>query len=330
MRLNPDESGGTLVFVALSNTSPKIRTYRYQADAFTLVSTQTPAPPPGFSALITAQAPLKTVVVHRRLSLQIDSDGILYINGVKQPDPNSPDISIDGVAAKFFHHGSRDVAILQVDTDDADGPKLQVLEVGKTHLRYSRLFGVKGSRFVSVFYKDDAGRLYLDFVDYRTGYGYGIRCGLHYDRGPCPSGKHKSAYKKDGPFSLLPFVYSPGALSTTGPLETIMGRAPWPDLPVTVRRALHGLPPRWVFLTNDGRCVPAHPRDPAALVQFDRGAAGLQDEIVIFEKGGGLPIGVKVAEPEPGGMVTVYTFFRTRSACTSFAASRSQMLKSLQ
>lgn len=319
---------GALTLTTWSNRSLKVRTYRYTTADFVLASTRTPKTPAGYSPLISEAMPLKTKVSAAKFVVSTPQHpmafyGRLYVNGVQQPLPS---ILFDGIAQKVLPWGDAKAVLLQVTTDEADGSKLQVLRVGKTQLRLSRLFGVKGETFPDVFYKQDGAKLDFEFVGYNW---------------PCHEKDCAKGDRTDGPFRLYPITYQPGSLgyqlgsiSLLGHGEGIMstegiGGSNLP-LPAVVRRAYHNPPSRWFLLSTAGRCVPAHPRNPAALIRQDLAQSDLQDEVDVFERNGSVPVAVKVGEPESGDMETIYTFFRTKVACQSYASTRNQTLKSLQ
>lgn len=87
--------------------------------------------------------------------------------------------------------------------------------------------------------------------------------------------------------------------------------------------------PRWYQLDNYGDCVPAQPRNPAALVNYDR-MNGLSDDVNVFETIGGEPVGVKIGEPQGNDIESVYTFFRTASLCREYEAARRGALNDLK
>lgn len=312
---------GALTLTTWSNRSLKVRTYRYTTADFVLASTRTPKTPAGYSPLITEAMPLKSKVTDAHFSISTPLHpmalyGRLYVNDVQQPLPS---ILFDGIAQKVLPWGDAKAVLLQVTTDDADGSKLQVLRVGTTQLRLSRLFGVKGETFPDVFYRKHGTKLDFEFVGYKW---------------PCREKDCAKGDHTDGPFRLYPITYQAGSISLLGHGEGIMsnegiGGSNLP-LPTVVRRAYHNPPRRWFLLSTAGRCVPAHPRNPAALIRQDLAQSDLQDEVDVFERNGSVPVGVKVGEPESGDMETIYTFFRTKASCQSYASTRNQTLNSLR
>ncbi|MDE2466350.1 MAG: hypothetical protein KGO02_21950 [Alphaproteobacteria bacterium] len=312
---------GALIAEATSSVTSgrlEVTTYRYENGRCVRVSAKTPVPPPGYLPLITPHLPLKTMFTDGQLSLRIGvklSDfGRIFLNRVRQHLPwNTLLYAPDGVVPIAFHRQGKTILIIEDLPDEADGPKLQIMEIGKKHITYSRLFGIHGAIFNEVYYKEHAGTFYFDFLEYRQNT---LKAGQTEDQ-------------TDGPFEIVPITYNviSSRVITEGGTGSVMGAR---FLPARSRIATRNPLPRWFELTNDESCIPAEPRDPAALVRYDMMVNNLADNVNIFERRNGVPIGVKVAKPGSNGMETVYTYFRTKAACTAYVDKNKSLLKSIQ
>jgi hypothetical protein len=90
-------------------------------------------------------------------------------------------------------------------------------------------------------------------------------------------------------------------------------------------------PQEWYVTTNFGNCVrTVSPSSPAALISVDR-ASGLMDSVLVLKSStGGRPLIVRVGEPQPGNMETVYMFFRGSAECEVYLKRQQRQIDDLK
>jgi hypothetical protein len=305
-------NGSSLVFSIASADSPfGIHRWTYQNGKFGSDMVEYPPLEDGFSLLVTNNSDLESSVNTRFGNLIIskgpqDEAESISLDGVQQNvptyNPTGMFPSYIGFAHNVIHDGNNDVVIAELNPDNFESDVFQMITVSHQGIKLSKYFGTK---FGWISYKNDQTGLRFNVMDYTE---------------ECPQSACDEN-DKEVRFINRQFIASSGDISLAGNGGEIM---PSDNLPAEVQPKTN-----WYILNNNGNCQVFQLGSPADVISLDK-QNGLSDDVVVFQYQNGQAVGVKVGEPQSGGLETVYTFFRDASSCQNYESQQQNQLNQLK